>query len=229
MAAASEREEERTHRWHIEAREIRRHEARRGRRHAWERLDPRRTALVVIDVVPFFVTDQPYGRGIVRPLNETAALLRAAGGTVAWVVPATGPPSTLDREFYGEEVAATYGRSGGDGPPRERLWSGLDVEADDLVVEKRAPSAFFPGRCALHDELRARRVDSVLIGGTVANVCCESSVRDARTLGYRVVLLADATAAPTDDVLNATLRTVYRSFGDVRPSAEIPSLLDGAG
>ena len=31
--------------------------------------------------------------------------------------------------------------------------------------------------------------------GTVTNVCCESSARDASTLGYRVVMVADANAA----------------------------------
>lgn len=215
----------RTHRWEIEEREIRRHLQRRGRQHAFERLDPRRTALVVIDMVPFFVHGSGFVRGIVPPINETAALLRSLGGTVAWVVPAEGSTSSIDEEFYGSAVAATYGESGGSGPRRARLWHELDVGRADLVVEKSAPSAFFPGRCDLHDELRAHQIDSLLIAGTVANVCCESSVRDARTLGYRVVMLADANAAPTDEMLNATLRTVYRSFGDVRPTSEIRGLL----
>ena len=211
----------------LEDREIRRHEQRRGRRHAFQHLAPHRTALVVIDMVPFFAASSGYVRGIIGPVNETAALLRAVGGTVAWVVPASGSPSPLDEEFYGHEVAAAYSSSGAGGPPRERLLCELDVAAEDLVVEKSAASAFFPGRCSLHDELLARRIDSILIAGTVANVCCESSARDARTLGYRVVLLADAVAAPTDDMLNATLRTIYRSFGDVRPTAEIHGMLRG--
>ena len=140
-------------------------------------------------------------------------------------MPASVSPSPLDEEFYGHEVAVAYGRSGGVGPLRDRLLRELEVAAEDLVVEKSAASAFFPGRCSLLDELLARRIDSILIAGTVANVCCESSARDARTLGYRVVMLADAVAAPTDDMLNATLRTVYRSFGDVRPTAEIHGML----
>lgn len=218
-------EEESTHRWMVEDREVHRHEQRRGRRHAFEHFDPRRTALVVIDMVPFFVTGNSYVRGIIRPVNETAAQLRPLGGTVAWVVPAASSPSLLDQEFFGREVATTYSRSGGAGPLRDRLSRELDVGAKDVIVEKSASSAFFPGRCSLHDELLARQIDSILIAGTVANVCCESSVRDARTLGYRVVMLADANAAATDDMLNATLRTVYRSFGDVRPSAEIRRLL----
>ncbi len=222
---AETRVEPLTHRWEIEDREVRRHEQRRGRRHAFERFDPRRTALVVIDLVPCFVAESGYGRGIVPRVNETAALLRPLGGTVAWVVPATSSPSQLDEEFYGPDVAATYSQSGGVGPLQDRLWHELDVGTDDVMVEKSAPSAFFPGRCSLHDELVARQIDSVLIAGTVANVCCESTVRDARTLGYRVVMLADANAAPTDAMLNATLRSVYRSFGDVRPTSEIRRLL----
>lgn len=221
--------EPRAHRWHLEDHEIRRHTERRGRRHAFERLDPDRTALAVIDMVPFFVRSNSYATGIVGPINAAATVLRSRGGTVAWVVPAPTSPTELDEELYGPEVAATYGRSGGTGVPRSRLWSGLDVDSTDLIVEKAGPSAFFPGRCDLHDELQARKVDSVLIAGTVANVCCESTVRDGRTLGYRVVMLADANAAPSDDMLNATLRTVYRSFGDVRPTADLPDLLGRPG
>lgn len=213
------------HRWEVEDREIHRHVQRRGRQHAFEHLDSCRTALVVVDMVPFFVHGSGFARGIVPPINRTAALLRSLGGTVAWVLPAEGSTSPIDEEFYGPAVAATYRESGGSGPLRDRLWHELDVGAADLVVEKCAPSAFFPGHCDLHADLQARQIESLLIAGTVANVCCESSVRDARTLGYRVVMLADANAAPTDEMLNATLRTVYRSFGDVRPTSKIQGLL----
>lgn len=218
------RVEPRLHRWEVDAREIRRHEDRRGRRHAFDHLDPKRTALVVVDMVPFFANESAFVRGIVPNINRAAATLRSRGGTVAWVVPAAVPPSPLDEEFYGPEVAAAYGESGGTGPLRDRLWPALEVEDGEVVVDKRAASAFFPGRCELQAHLAERRIDAVLVAGTVANVCCEATVRDARTLGYRVVMLADANAAPTDEILNATLRTVYRSFGDVRPVADLPAL-----
>ncbi len=52
-------------------------------------------------------------------------------------------------------------------------------------------------------------------------MCCESSARDACTLGYRVIMIADANATGRDCDHNATLRTIYRSFGDVRPTAEV--------
>ncbi len=207
------------HAWRIEEREYARHEQRRGRRHAYEHLDPARTALVVVDMVPFFVEENPYCRGILAPITRLASTLRAAGGTVAWVLPGSAP--TAGEEFLGPEVAAMYARSGGEGPLRQRVWHELEVDDEDLVVEKTAASAFFPGRCDLDATLRARGIDTVLVTGTVTNVCCESSARDASTLGYRVVMVADANAARRDEDHNAALHTIYRTFGDVRPTDEV--------
>ncbi|MFF7341953.1 hypothetical protein ACFZAT_32160 [Streptomyces sp. NPDC008163] len=48
--------------WQIEPREYARQDARRGNRHAYASLDPVRTALIVIDMLPFFVEANPYVR-----------------------------------------------------------------------------------------------------------------------------------------------------------------------
>ena len=220
---------ERPHDWLIEEVEYVRHEARRGRRFAFERVVPARTALVVIDMVPFFVAANPRCRGIVPNINRLATALRTAGGTVAWVLPAAGPPNPWAQEFYGPATAEVFRTAGGSGPLPGRLWPALAHHRDDLLVEKHAPSAFFPGRCTLPALLDRRGVDTVLITGTVTNVCCESSARDAATLGLRVVMVADANAAKRDRDHNATLHTVYRSFGDVRPTADVLALLDRSG
>ena len=215
------------HAWFVEEREYARHEARRGRRHAFERLDPRRTALVVVDIVPFFVRDSAYVRGIVPRVNALARTLRAAGSVVAWVVPGYAPPTAKDREFFGDEVAERYARSGGDGPPRLRVEGSLAVAADDLVVEKTARSAYAPGSSDLPALLAARDVDTLVVTGTVTNVCVEHTVRDASASGLRVVLVADACAAMRDADHNATLHVVYRSYGDVRSTEDVLGLLAG--
>lgn len=216
----------RQHEWFIEEREYRRMEARRGRRHAFETLDAVRTALVVVDMVPFFFSDGgQHQHGIVPNVNRLAGELRRLGGTVAWVLPGVSEPSALDVERLGPEVARLFSESGGSGPLPRRVWHELEVHGDDVFVEKWASSAFFPGRCELPALLDARAVDTVLVTGTVANVCCESTARDASTLGYRVIMVADANAALRDKDLNATLHTIYRSFGDVRPTDEVIELL----
>lgn len=213
----------RLHSWHVEERELARHEHRRGRRHAYEQLDPRRTALVVVDMVDFFVEENEFCRGIVPHVNSLATALRAAGGTVAWVLPSTR--LRMSEEFYGAEVARLYDASGGEGAMADRLWAGLEAEPEDLWVEKTATSAFFPGRSPLAGLLEERDIDTVVLTGTVTNVCVESSARDASTLGLRVVLVADGCAAMRDQDHNATLHTVYRSFGDVRSTAEVLGLV----
>ena len=213
------------HEWRIEPREYERHVARRGRRHAYEHIDPARTALVVVDMVPFFLTENPYARGIVPNISALASTLRTAGGTVAWVLPGAGTPSAVSVEFYGPEIADRYHHSGGVGPLADRLWHEFEVAPGDLLVEKTSAGAFFPGRCELPGLLQRRSIDTVLVTGTVANVCCESTARDASTLGYRVIMVADGNAAMRDQDLNATLHTIYRSFGDVRATSDLLAMI----
>lgn len=215
----------RLHQWTIEAREYARQETRRGKRHAYQELVPERTALLVVDMVSFFVAEGDYERGIVPNIQELAGTLRDLGGTVAWVLPGRTEITAVTEEFLGADMAKMFSESGGTGPLRDRVWREFDVRDEDLIAEKTAASAFFPGRCDLPDLLEARGIDTVLITGTVANVCCESTARDASTLGYRVLMVADANAARRDQDLNATLHTVYRTFGDVRPTAEVLTLL----
>ncbi|MEV6256464.1 isochorismatase family cysteine hydrolase [Nocardia sp. NPDC051911] len=215
-----------THDWHIEAREYARHESRRGRRFAYPDLDPERTALAVIDMVPLHVSGNAYCRAIVPNINRLADALRTAGGTVAWVVPASGEPAERASEFFGPKIAETYSDAGTSGPLPTRLWPDLATHDDDLFVDKSGFSAFFPGRCVLPQLLEQRHIDTVLITGTVTNVCCESSARDAATLDFRVIMVADANAARRDRDHNAALHTIYRSFGDVRPASDVLTMLD---
>ena len=176
--------------------------------------------------MPFFVRESAYVRGIVPRINALASTLRSAGGTVAWVVPGHTPPSAKDREFFGDEVAALYAESGGSGPVRSRLADGLDVASADLAVEKTARGAWTPGSSDLPSILVARDVDTIVVTGTVTNVCVEDTVRGASAAGLRVILVADACAAMRDQDHNATLHVVYRSYGDVRPTAEVLEFIE---
>lgn len=221
--------ERRLHDWHIEQREYDRQESRRGRRHGYTTLTPARTALLVVDMVPFFVRENEYTYGIVPNITRLAESLRAAGGTVVWVLPGFTEPSPVTEEFLGPDIARMFAHSGGEGPLRDRLWHEFEVADADLLVEKTATSAFFPGRSPLHAMLRERGLDTVVVTGTVSNVCCESTVRDASTLGYRVVMVADANSARRDQDHNATLYVVYRTFGDVRTTDEVIDLLGRGG
>ena len=175
-------------------------------------------------MIDFFVEESAYCRGVVPNISRLAEAVRRAGGTVAWVRPAEHHRHpALMTELFGEEIASLYRTSNG----KRDIWKDFQIDAADLSIEKSLFSAFFPGSSALPSLLEDRGIDTVLISGTVTNICCESSARDAAALGFRVIMVADANAARRDADHNAALHNIYRSFGDVRPTAEVIDLLRG--
>jgi ureidoacrylate peracid hydrolase len=96
-----------------------------------------------------------------------------------------------------------------------QLWSGLDVRPQDPIVEKNRFSAFIQGSSGLGAALRARGLDTVLVAGTVTNVCCESTARDAMMLNFKTIMVTDGNAAATDADHAASLIAFYLSFGDI--------------
>ena len=76
---------------------------RRGKEHVFEDFDPARTALIVVDLQNGFMmpgiafAEIPTAREIVPNVNRLAASLRAAGGTVVWIVTTYEP--AVDREW----------------------------------------------------------------------------------------------------------------------------------
>jgi ureidoacrylate peracid hydrolase len=106
-----------------------------------------------------------------------------------------------------------------------RLWPGLDVQDQDLKVNKHRFGAFVPGASGLHEVLQARGIDTLIITGTVTNCCCESTARDAMQMNYRLIFVADGNAAFTDAAHNATLESMCILFADVRTTDEVLQLI----
>jgi ureidoacrylate peracid hydrolase len=101
----------------------------------------------------------------------------------------------------------------------------LDVRSEDLRVEKTRYSAFIQGSSPLDGELRRRGVDTLVVVGTLTNVCCEATVRDAMMLNYRAVLVSDANAALSDEEHNMALANTLTTFGDVFTTDEVIAAL----
>jgi len=211
--------------------------ARRGRLHLFDRFDPTRTAVIVIDMQGTFCeegspAEVPLSRAIVEPINRLNAIVRAAGGRVIWVNHAN--QSTADggsdwRKFFDNFVAAELRdrtiQSLSPGGAGQQVWSGLDVDNDDIRLLKNRYSALIPGSSALERVLRSLDIDTLLITGTKTNVCCESTARDAMMMDFDVVMVSDATAALSDDEHRAALETIIQQFGDVLSIDEIAKRL----
>jgi ureidoacrylate peracid hydrolase len=202
--------------------------AKYDREHVFETLEPAKTALVVIDMQNAFLLPGvahalcPEAVTIVPNINRLAAAVRGTGGTVAWVS-MTLDEAAIDAwaplfEMSGRERSARRLDALCAGSRGHELWHELDVRPEDLHVVKNRYSAFLPGACDLIERLRARGIDTVLITGTVTNVCCDSSARDAMQLGFRTIMVTDANAAMTDEEHNAALISFYNAFGDIMPT-----------
>jgi nicotinamidase-related amidase len=198
---------------------------RRGRLHAFETIDARNTALVVIDLDTATVRNDDQCSRMTPTINALADAVRGNGGVVAWVLSSMPvmPPNFI--AILGDETANRYFNDGQPDGPGTKLWPELQPHENDLLAIKSGASAFFPGKCDLHEQLKPLGIDTLLIAGTVTNVCCESSARDATELGYKVIMISDALAGQAHGLHEATLATFYRIFGDVRPSNEIIQLL----
>src|ERR1700755_466873 len=59
--------------------------AKRGHLHVFDRFDPARTALLVIDMQNFYVGEIASVVGIIPNINRIAEKLRSVGGQVFWV------------------------------------------------------------------------------------------------------------------------------------------------
>lgn len=200
--------------------------ARRGSLHCFADLDPARTALVVIDLQNAFMLDGvghavvPVARDIVPAVNRLADAVRETGGGVFWVKN-THDDACLTEWSVAQEIASPEMRvkriaAMSEDTKGHELWPELDVRPGDEIVRKYRYSAFMPGTSALPDRLRARGFDTVLITGTVTNVCCESSARDAMMTNFRVVMVSDGNAANTQAEHDASLTAFYNIFGDVQ-------------
>jgi len=204
---------------------------RRGRLHVHEDLDPRKTALIVVDMQNGFLVEEvaaahiPVAVEIVPNVNRLAAAVRRTGGKVFWIKQTVDADSAVAwSEWLAMMTPATRHNLVANLAPGSRghqLHSGLEVKPEDEMVQKYRFSAFVQGASDLPQRLRAQGYDTVLITGTVTNVCCESSARDAMMLNFKTVMVSDANAARTDEEHNATLSTFYAIFGDVMDTDQV--------
>jgi len=215
---------------------VRRVVARRGTEHCFANLDPARTALVVIDLQHAFMNDAvghavvPAARDIVPAVNRLAAAVRAAGGGGFWVQ-MTHDDNCLDEWSVAFEISTPAMREKriaalSEGGLGHQLWPDLEVRPEDEIVRKYRYSGFLPGTSDLIERLRARGFDTVLITGTVTNVCCESSARDANMMNFRTIMVSDGNAALTQAEHEASLTAFYATFGDVMDTDMVVAALE---
>ena len=190
----------------------------------------REPALVIVDMQNDFVRvgaplEVPAARDTITPHRKLIAAFRAAGRPVVYTKFISHPHETLLWNWSPQcrppvkccwkGHMRTYGD--GDGPRDcTEVIDELPPSASDLVIEKYGYGAFHD--TGLAEQLRALRIGSLFVTGTVTQICVEETAREAFHHGFPTTLVADAVSSFDAELHAATLRNFAMKFGWVEDS-----------
>ncbi|QIE54995.1 cysteine hydrolase [Pikeienuella piscinae] len=99
----------------------------------------------------------------------------------------------------------------------------LPVEPGDAVIDKFGYGAFHG--TDLDARLRDAAVSSLVVTGTVTQICVEETAREAFHHGYRTVMVRDGVSSFAPDLHAATLKNFAMKYGWVATAEEVVSWL----
>lgn len=198
------------------------------------RLQPGHTALLVVDMQRGFV--EPGQAMEVPPARETVPAIRALLDTFrtaklpvvfsAFVYSPSVP--LLVGELHPEHKPAAPGTPRGSGRPSSCCLEGdpstdvIDALAPrdgEPVIRKRWYDAF--AGSDLDGVLRARHVTSLVVVGTMTDICVLATVVGAFNREYRITVVDDAVSTLWPEIQRATLDIIGRAFGRVVSSKTV--------
>ncbi len=184
-------------------------------------IDPRTTALIVVDMQNDFV--RPEGKLFVPDAPATVPKIQALlafarqHGLFTVFTQDTHYPGDPEFPIWGEHcVAGTWG------------WQIIDELAPregELVLQKRRYDAFYG--TPLDHELRLRKIEQLIICGTVASICVHYTAASAALRWYGVIIPVDATSALHPFDLEAANRQTAFLFRGVLTRADGVRLRSG--
>jgi nicotinamidase-related amidase len=182
--------------------------------HEEVRVDPAKTALVIVDMQNDFVKEGgsllvPDAEATIPSIKDLLDLARGGGMRVVF---------TQDTHTEGDpewEIWPEHVREGSWG------WEIVDELAprvDELVIPKVRYDAFYGTH--LDHYLRVWGVETLIICGTVANICVHYTAASAALRWFEVVIPRDATSALDPFDLEASLRQTSFLFAGRITSSE---------
>jgi nicotinamidase-related amidase len=180
-------------------------------------------------VDPGQAMEVPPARAIVPAIRALLAAFRGKGLPVVFTefTYSLAVP-ILVGELHPEHRPALPGGPRGSGLPSSSCLEGdpsagtveaLAPRPDELVVRKRWYDAF--AGTELDGALRARGVSSLVITGTMTDICVLSTIVGAFDREYRLSVVEDGVATLWPEIQRATLDIVARAFGRVVQSREV--------
>ncbi|MBI3975141.1 MAG: cysteine hydrolase [Armatimonadetes bacterium] len=177
-------------------------------------VDPRSTALIVVDMQNDFV--KPGGAllvetaaGTIPAIQRLLSLARGRGMRVFF---------TQDSHQEGDPEFPIWGRHVLEGTWGWQIIEELAPRPGERVIQKLRYDGFFG--TSLDHELRLAGIEAVIVCGTVANICVLHTAGSAALRGYRVILPIDAVSAITPFDLQAAIRQVSFLYRGVVTASE---------
>lgn len=184
-------------------------------------VDPRRTALMLMDFQPAIVGQMPDRDALLANARSALDWARAHDVRVVFVRVAFAPADyDAIPHHHKAFAAAKQGRLFADGDPGLEIDPSLPVRDGDIVVRKTRYGAF--STTDLHALLGS--VDTLVLGGISTAGVVLSTVREASDQDYRILVLADATRDPDPEVHRVLIEKVLPRQADVITCAELEVL-----
>lgn len=207
-----------------------------------QKIDPRHTALIVVDVQHDFCSPGGYMDQEGLPLSMVKGMLPNLQSLVSGAAQAGVPriffqsnyattanwylsPAWLDRARRSNprgghiDYAVCQEGSWGFELLEEIRPSGKD---DEITIKKHRYSGFIGTELDLI--LRSRGIRTVVMTGVATNVCVESTAREAFMRDYFVVMASDCCATYSEEEQQATIQNISQYFGQVVTSEEVLGL-----
>ena len=186
------------------------------------KLDPKETALVLIEFQNDFTTEGGIFHGAVKSVMDKTNMLsntvdtvkaaREAGINIIYV------PIAFTEDYH-EVTPTPYGIMKGvvdNGAFKKNTWGTeivavLTPEIGDIIIEgKRSFCAF--ASTNLDFILRSRDIKNIVLTGFLTNCCVESTMRTAYDKGYNVITLTDCCATLSQDEHDNALKSDFPMF-----------------
>ncbi|MBI3824618.1 MAG: cysteine hydrolase [Candidatus Rokubacteria bacterium] len=195
---------------------------------------PGRTALLVVDMQRGFLDpgeamEVPAARQTVPVIRGLIELFRRRRLPVVFTEFVYSPAAPLlVGELHPEHQPAAPGAPTGfgrpsssclEGSPSARTVADLAPLPGELVVAKRWYDGF--AGTPLDGALRARGVTSLVVTGTMTDICVLATVIGAFNREYRVTVVEDGVATLWPEIQRATLDIIGRAYGRVVPAKDV--------
>jgi len=179
----------------------------------WE-LDPKKTGLLVIDMQGLFLDPEsraylPLSKVIVNPVLRLVEIFRDADQEPFFTRHALECP-----EKEGGLMAQWWRSVCLEGTPESTVASCFRSEPARTFRKTRYNAFTNP---ALEASLHKAGVDTLVLCGVATHLCVESTARTAFDIGFRVIVVEDATISRQIELHEGSLRAMRDGFAAVAP------------